>query len=132
VVATGVTTTTYDPGVMALDTTYYWAITATDGLSVSVGGPWHFTTGVSTTQGYRVFLPLAARNRTSAGTLDLPVPPERAGAIGQPVIPSWAWFDDRKEPQASSPQVTALMDEFVQVSDLGAHEQAVGLGYRDQ
>ena len=131
-VEVGLVVPTYDPGLLISDTTYYWTITATDGLSVSVGGPWHFTTGVSTTQDYRIFLPLAARNRTSAGTLDLPVPPERAGAIGQPVIPSWAWFGDRMEPQASSPQLTALMDEFVQVSDLGAHEQAVGLGYRDQ
>jgi uncharacterized repeat protein (TIGR01451 family) len=38
------TTKTYIPGMLALDTTYYWRITATDGLSKVVGSLWSFTT----------------------------------------------------------------------------------------
>jgi hypothetical protein len=44
VVATGVLTTHYDAGALAPGSDYYWAITATDGLSVSVGPVWHFST----------------------------------------------------------------------------------------
>jgi len=44
VAATGVTTTTYTPATLSLHTTYYWLITATDGLSTSVGATWSFTT----------------------------------------------------------------------------------------
>lgn len=42
--ATGVTTTTYHPGDLTLDTTYYWIITATDGFSETAGPLWAFTT----------------------------------------------------------------------------------------
>jgi hypothetical protein len=59
VVAPVVTATTYDPGPLVLDTTYYWGITATDGLTVSVGGIWQFTTASGD---LRVYLPLVIRN----------------------------------------------------------------------
>jgi uncharacterized repeat protein (TIGR01451 family) len=37
------TLTAYSP-VLAADTTYYWLVTATDGISVTAGQPWLFTT----------------------------------------------------------------------------------------
>lgn len=40
------TVTSYTPGTLLPDTTYYWVITATDGLSESVGSTWSFTTEV--------------------------------------------------------------------------------------
>jgi hypothetical protein len=59
VVAPVVTTTTYNPGPLVTDTTYYWGITATDGVTVSVGGIWQFTT---TPGNLRVYLPLVVRD----------------------------------------------------------------------
>ena len=44
VVDSAVTTTNYDPGLLTYDLTYYWQITATDGLSTTVGPTWSFTT----------------------------------------------------------------------------------------
>ena len=47
----------YDPGPLSSDTTYYWAITASDGISISVGDTWRFTT-----VGFKyVYLPLVLR-----------------------------------------------------------------------
>ncbi|MFP4346384.1 MAG: alpha-amylase family glycosyl hydrolase [Anaerolineales bacterium] len=60
VVATGVTVPAYDPGLLAPATTYHWQITATDGLSETVGPLWTFAT-----HSYRVHLPLVLRNPTS-------------------------------------------------------------------
>jgi len=40
--------TTYDPGVLNDDTTYYWCITATDGISSTAGPVWSFTTAAIT------------------------------------------------------------------------------------
>jgi hypothetical protein len=62
VVAPEVTTATYDPGLLTLNTTYYWGITATDGLSASVGGVWQFTTASAATGDFGVYLPLVVRN----------------------------------------------------------------------
>jgi hypothetical protein len=47
VVATGATTNSYDPGVLIHDTTYFWIIAATDGISTAVGPTWRFTTTVA-------------------------------------------------------------------------------------
>ena len=44
IVAQNVTARTYSPGVLQPYTTYYWVITATDGLSSTAGGLWSFTT----------------------------------------------------------------------------------------
>jgi len=44
VVDSNVTTTTYDPGSLDYNLTYYWQITATDGLSTTVGPLWSFST----------------------------------------------------------------------------------------
>ncbi len=52
------TATHYDPGGLQEESTYYWAITATDGISTVVSPTWHFTTGVE----YRVYLPLVMRH----------------------------------------------------------------------
>jgi uncharacterized repeat protein (TIGR01451 family) len=55
--ATTTTLTSYAPSLVA-DTTYYWVITATDGISVSVGDTWSFTT-----EGFKyIYLPLVVRN----------------------------------------------------------------------
>jgi hypothetical protein len=57
VVASNVTTNTYNPGSLLKDTTYYWAITARDAVSVTAGARWSFTTAA----GFRVYLPLVVR-----------------------------------------------------------------------
>jgi len=44
VVDTAVTVAQYDPGLLTYDLTYYWQITATDGLSTTIGPTWSFTT----------------------------------------------------------------------------------------
>jgi hypothetical protein len=62
VVATDVTVTTYNPGPLLTDTTYYWVITATDGLSVSVGAMWQFTTAAAPAGDSWVYLPLVVRD----------------------------------------------------------------------
>ncbi|MFN2285447.1 MAG: proprotein convertase P-domain-containing protein, partial [Anaerolineae bacterium] len=43
-VVDNVTATTYDPGPLDYNLTYYWQITATDGLNTSVGSLWSFST----------------------------------------------------------------------------------------
>jgi hypothetical protein len=62
VVAPVVTATTYVPGPLLTDTTYYWGITATDGLSISVGAMWQFTTASAAAADYWVYLPLVVRD----------------------------------------------------------------------
>lgn len=58
VVAPSVTTTSYDPSALLTDSTYYWVITATDGISTSVGSMWQFTT-----VGFKyIYLPLVVRD----------------------------------------------------------------------
>ncbi len=52
------TITTYDPGPLDIDTSYYWQITASDGLSQTVGPIWSFTTVGS----YSLYLPVVLRN----------------------------------------------------------------------
>jgi hypothetical protein len=48
-VATGLTTPTYDLGLLNTFTTYYWAVVAHDGVSPGTPGPlWIFTTGADT------------------------------------------------------------------------------------
>jgi photosystem II stability/assembly factor-like uncharacterized protein len=53
-----ITTTAYNPGLLVTGTTYYWAITATDGISATAGPVWSFTT----IQPYRVYLPMLRRS----------------------------------------------------------------------
>ncbi len=57
VIASNVIVTSYDPGLLNPDTTYYWRITATDGLSETIGPVWSFTTLTT----YEIFLPLVIR-----------------------------------------------------------------------
>jgi len=45
-VASNLTITSYNPGRLVTDTTYYWIITATDGLSSTVGPLWSFDTAL--------------------------------------------------------------------------------------
>jgi hypothetical protein len=44
--------------VLTTGTTYYWAITATDGISTTAGPLWRFTTGK-----YLIYLPLVLRSQ---------------------------------------------------------------------
>ena len=60
VVAVDITSTSYDPCTLTADTAYYWQITATDGLSTTVGPTWRFTT--LPPEDYRVFLPVVLRS----------------------------------------------------------------------
>ncbi|MBN2002206.1 MAG: DUF4091 domain-containing protein [Anaerolineae bacterium] len=48
----------YDPA-LALNTTYYWVVTATDGISVTAGPLWQFTT---VAEEHRIYLPLVLRH----------------------------------------------------------------------
>jgi photosystem II stability/assembly factor-like uncharacterized protein len=59
VVATGLVTSTYDPGPLLTATTYCWVITATDGFSHTVGPEWSFRT---IQPSYNAYLPLIARS----------------------------------------------------------------------
>jgi len=53
-----VTQALYKPALVT-NTTYYWQIAATDGISTTVGPLWHFTTAA---QEWRVYLPVVLRN----------------------------------------------------------------------
>jgi hypothetical protein len=57
-VASGATVTSYDPGPLETGTAYNWVITATDGISTTVGQMWHFTTVAE----HSVYLPLVLGN----------------------------------------------------------------------
>jgi len=54
-----VTMASYNPGALAEGTLYYWRITATDGMSTTVGPLWSFTTVGGN---YYIYLPLVLRN----------------------------------------------------------------------
>jgi hypothetical protein len=56
--ATTTILTDYTPAILITNTTYYWAITATDGISTSVGPVWHFTT----VELEYIYLPLVMRD----------------------------------------------------------------------
>lgn len=56
IAASSLTDTQYHPGELEADTTYHWAITVTDGISVIVGPMWEFKTAAE--QEYAVYLPL--------------------------------------------------------------------------
>jgi hypothetical protein len=53
-----VTVTSYDPGPLEAGTEYNWVITASDGISVTVGQMWQFTTVTE----HSVYLPLVLRS----------------------------------------------------------------------
>lgn len=57
VVAAALTVSRFEPGRLEAGTTYYWGITATDGLSTSVGATWSF----STVSAHRIYLPVVLR-----------------------------------------------------------------------
>jgi uncharacterized repeat protein (TIGR01451 family) len=59
VVATDVTTTTYAPDLLASLTTYYWVITASDGVSATGGPTWRFTTE---SEEMKVYLPMILKD----------------------------------------------------------------------
>jgi hypothetical protein len=57
ILAVGLTTPSFDPGLLQLGTTYYWFVTASDG-TVSITSPtWSFTTEV----GFTLYLPVATK-----------------------------------------------------------------------
>jgi hypothetical protein len=58
-----VTTTTvanYTPGNLISNTTYYWLIAATDGLSTTTGPTWRFTTADSSARRF-IYLPVVLK-----------------------------------------------------------------------
>jgi hypothetical protein len=59
-VAATTTQTNYTPSLVA-NTTYYWLITAADGMSTSVGATWSFTTGTTASPDYKVYLPVVLK-----------------------------------------------------------------------
>ena len=62
-------------------TTYFWAITASDGLSTSLGPTWRFAT-VAAPPIYRIYLPHSPNAPDGANDLPpFPSPPDRAGAV---------------------------------------------------
>ncbi|MEJ5310436.1 MAG: choice-of-anchor Q domain-containing protein [Anaerolineae bacterium] len=60
-IVANVTMASYNPGVLAEGTLYYWRITATDGMSTTVGPLWSFTTVGGN---YFIYLPLVLRNHS--------------------------------------------------------------------
>jgi hypothetical protein len=58
IVAPGLTTPLYDPGILSPGSTYYWQVIVHDGLTQTIGPIWSFTT---TTALQRIFLPLTVR-----------------------------------------------------------------------
>lgn len=77
VVATGLTVAGYDPGGLSTATTYYWRITASDGLSTTTGPVWAFATAA-----------VAAPNR-APNVPNMPNPSD--GLTGVPVDQSLRW-----------------------------------------
>jgi hypothetical protein len=59
VVATGLITPSFDPGSLEPGITYYWFITASDGITETIGEVWSFTTKPLS---YTYYLPLLMRN----------------------------------------------------------------------
>jgi len=58
VVVIDLITTTYDPGLLLPHMTYYWAVTATDGISITRSAVWRFTTVTE----YTIYLPIILHN----------------------------------------------------------------------
>jgi M6 family metalloprotease-like protein len=50
----------FSPGQLLTNTHYYWKVTATDGVSITVGPLWEFTTRTEATI-YRIYLPVALK-----------------------------------------------------------------------
>jgi hypothetical protein len=72
------TETSYAP-TLAENTTYYWHITASDGISTTVGDTWHFTT---TEQTY-VYLPLVSRALAPQQAVPPETDPEPGGTVSR-------------------------------------------------
>jgi hypothetical protein len=57
VVSKNFTHPVYDPGTLVEDTGYYWSVNVSDGISMTVGVTWRFTT----VESERIYLPLVLR-----------------------------------------------------------------------
>jgi pectate lyase len=75
-VVTQVAISTYSPGTLLTDTTYYWQITASDGASDVTGPVWQFTTTADSLASYQLYLPLIV-----AGGGGSPPPPAEVVAF---------------------------------------------------
>ncbi len=82
VVATGVTATHYNPGALAPLTVYYWNITASDGLSSTVGATWVFTTGTTAAANRAPYIPNTPF--PALGALDVTTTPTFTWSGGDP------------------------------------------------
>jgi len=126
--ATGVTTTTYHPGNLTLDTTYYWVITATDGVSETSGPLWAFTTIVPPPE---VDFTATPRNGDVPLTVQFTSTPTNIGPLFPPV---YAWdFGDGSVASTANPthtyQSVGSFDVTLVVTGSGGTAQAVKLDY---
>jgi hypothetical protein len=85
VMATNLSTASYDPGALQAEVRYYWAITVTDGLNTTVGPTWSFTT--------------AAPNRAPYAAYD-PYPVNRATGVPIDEVFRWQGSDPDRDPLA--------------------------------
>ncbi|MFZ2097339.1 MAG: hypothetical protein WAV05_11950, partial [Anaerolineales bacterium] len=58
IVASGLTNPMYDPGLLLPGTTYYWQVTAHDGLTDTTGAIWSF---ITFPKQQKLFLPLSIK-----------------------------------------------------------------------
>jgi hypothetical protein len=82
VVDSSVTITSYNPGTLNASTTYYWVITATDGMSTTAGPLWSFTTASGGTGNQPPTLPTN------------PTPADGATGVSTAVLLSWTGSTD--------------------------------------
>jgi hypothetical protein len=83
--ASGLTSTSYNPGRLETDTKYYWRVTASDGLSTTVGPIWSFRT---TDKGSPNHAPAIPYN---------PNPADRATDVTTDQVLSWRSQDKDKD-----------------------------------
>ncbi len=90
-VVTTRTVANYTPGDLITDTTYYWVITATDGISTVVGSTWHFTTASAAVEDFKIYLPLVVRDHISQATLRAPATQEglQTFSLRLRSLPTW-------------------------------------------
>jgi hypothetical protein len=120
-----VTSPLYAP-TMATSTTYYWQITATDGISVSAGPLWQFSTSAETS--LKLYLPLILKNST--GSSPSGNGPEVAGCEVFPVDNIWNTPVDTLPVDANSAAYVNTIGASSHVhADFGSGDWPPGSGF---